>query len=129
MVNLVIHSWILAATLAAADSTAPEEHLRSTVIGLSASVNPETHEAFSYDLVGNLLSASNETAYLSFGYDAMDRLTSAATSLSNATYNVTYRRDAGGLVTNLVYASGKTLTRTYDPDGRLASVSDWLGHT
>ena len=85
--------------------------------------------SFSHDPVGNLLTASNDTAYLSFAYDAMDRLTSAATSLSNATYNVTYRRDAGGLVTNLVYASGKAVARAYDPDGRLASVSDWLGHT
>ena len=78
---------------------------------------------------GRLLTASNSVCRNAFAYDAMDRLTLAATSLSNATYNVTYRRDAGGLVTNLVYASGKTLTRTYDPDGRLASVSDWLGHT
>jgi RHS repeat-associated protein len=85
--------------------------------------------SYSYDPANNLLTASNATAYLSFGYDAMDRLTSAATSLSNATYNVTYHRDAGGLVTNLVYASGKVVTRAYDPDGRLASVSDWLGHT
>ena len=85
--------------------------------------------SYSYDPANNLLTASNATAYLSFGYDAMDRLTSAATSLSNATYNVTYHRDAGGLGTNLVYASGKVVTRAYDPDGRLASVSDWLGHT
>ncbi len=78
---------------------------------------------------GRLLTVSNSVCGNAFAYDAMDRLTSAATSLSNATYNVTYRRDAGGLVTNLVYASGKTLTRTYDPDGRLVAVSDWLGHT
>ncbi|HRR33965.1 MAG TPA: hypothetical protein P5026_07705 [Kiritimatiellia bacterium] len=78
--------------------------------------SPLTPQTFSFDPVGNLLTASNETATLTFGYDAMDRLTSAATSLSNATYNVTYRRDAGGLVTNLVYASGKAVTRAYDPD-------------
>jgi len=87
--------------------------------------------SFAHDPVGNLLSASNETATLTFGYDAMDRLITATTALSNATYTytVTYRRDAGGLVTNLVYASGKAVTRAYDPDGRLTAVSDWLGHT
>jgi len=99
------------------------------VLNRLVSRSAQSADAFTHDPVGNLLSALNETAFLSFAYDAMDRLTSAATSLSNATYNVSYRRDAGGLVTNLVYASGKAVTRTYDPDGRLASVSDWLGHT
>ncbi|NLN01051.1 MAG: hypothetical protein GX174_03980, partial [Lentisphaerae bacterium] len=85
--------------------------------------------SYSYDPANNLLTASNATAYLSFGYDAMDRLTSAATSLSNFTYTAAYARDAGGLITNLTYAPGKAVSRTYDADGRLASVSDWLGHT
>ena len=84
---------------------------------------------FTHDAVGNLLTASNETAYLSFTYDAMDRLASAATTISNFTYTAAYARDAGGLITNLTYAPGKAVSRTYDPDGRLASVSDWLGHT
>ncbi|MGI6494560.1 MAG: DUF6531 domain-containing protein [Kiritimatiellia bacterium] len=89
----------------------------------------EKHETFAYDAVGNLLTASNETARLSFSYDVMDRLATATTALSNATFIAAYARDAGGLVTNLVYAPGKSVTRTYDADGRLATVSDWLGHT
>jgi YD repeat-containing protein len=82
-----------------------------------------------HDAVGNLLTASNETASLSFAYDAMDRLASAATTVSNFTYTAAYARDAGGLVTNLTYAPGKSVTRAYDADGRLVGVSDWLGHT
>ncbi len=84
--------------------------------------------SFSYDPVGNLLAASNATAHLSFSYDVMDRLASATSIVSGVSFVASYARDAGGLVTNLIYAPGKTLTRTYDPDGRLASVSDWLGH-
>ncbi|MGI6494553.1 MAG: hypothetical protein ACOX5G_00395 [Kiritimatiellia bacterium] len=89
----------------------------------------EGHATFTYDAVGNLLTASNETARLSFSYDVMDRLTAATTVVSNATFTAAYARDAGGLVTNLVYAPGKNVTRTYDADGRLVSLSDWLGHT
>ena len=89
----------------------------------------QSADAFSHDAVGNLLTASNETATLTFGYDAMDRLTTATTTLANATFITTFARDVGGLVTNLVYAPGKSITRAYDPDGRLVAVSDWLGHT
>ncbi|MGI6496072.1 MAG: RHS repeat domain-containing protein [Kiritimatiellia bacterium] len=87
------------------------------------------HETFAYDAVGNLLAASNEVARLSFSYDVMDRLATATTVVSNATFTAAYARDTGGLVTNLVYAPGKSIARTYDADGRLATVSDWLGHT
>ena len=86
-------------------------------------------DAFSYDAVGNLLSASNAVARETFSYDVMDRLATAATALSNAVFTAAYARDTGGLVTNLVYAPGKAVTRTYDTDGRLATVSDWAGHT
>ncbi|MGI6496078.1 MAG: hypothetical protein ACOX5G_08325 [Kiritimatiellia bacterium] len=86
----------------------------------------EKHETFTYDAVGNLLTASNDAARLSFSYDVMDRLVTATTAVSNATFSAAYARDAGGLVTNLMYALGKSVTRTYDADGRLATVSDWL---
>lgn len=90
--------------------------------------------SFAHDPVGNLLTASNSTATLAFGYDIMDRLASATTTVSGVSFVASYSRDAGGLVTNVVFGrAGATtppsITRTYDPDGRLASVSDWLGHT
>jgi len=86
-------------------------------------------DVFSYDAVGNLLTASNETARLSFSYDVMDRVAAAETAINGITFATAWKRDAGGLVTNLVYAPGKAVTRTYDTDGRLATVSDWAGHT
>ncbi len=79
--------------------------------------------------MGNLLAASNDTATLSFGYDVMDRLAAATTAVANVTFTTAYSRDAGGLATNLVHAPGKAVSRTFDPDGCLASVSDWFGHT
>jgi len=96
-------------------------------------------DAFAYDPAGNLLTASNAVAQESFTYDAMDRLATASTTLATshwplATYQSTYVYDAGGLVTNLVFGragspSPPQVSRTYDSDGRLATVSDWLGHT
>ncbi len=76
---------------------------------------PEKHATFAYDAVGNLLTASNEAARLSFSYDVMDRLTAATTVLSNAVFTAAYARDAGGLVTNLVYAA-------YSPLGQISSL-------
>ena len=103
------------------------------LISRSAQSAPSA-DNFSYDAVGNLLSASNENAQLSFTYDVMDSLATASTALANATYQSTYAYDAGGLVTNLVFGragspSPPQVSRTYDPDGRLVTVSDWLGHT
>jgi len=99
----------------------------------------EQHEIFEYDAVGNTLIASNDTATLSFTYDVMDRLATASTTLTTnhwplATYTAAYSYDAGGLVTNLVFGragspSPPQVSRTYDADGRLTTVSDWLGHT
>ena len=39
-----------------------------------------------------------------------------------------WQRDSGGLVTNLTYAAGKSVSQAHDANGRLVSVKDWLGH-
>jgi len=85
-------------------------------------------DAFSYDLAGNLLSASNSVAVETFSYDLRDRLTNAVTRISTNIFVCSWSRDAGGLVTNVVYTDGKSVARTYDLAGRLVSVTDWLGH-
>ncbi|MDD5707073.1 MAG: hypothetical protein PHR35_14210, partial [Kiritimatiellae bacterium] len=85
--------------------------------------------SFSYDAVGNLLAASNVTALCTFGYDTMNRLTASTSTVAGISFATHYRHDLGGLTTNLVYPGGLTLHRAYDTDGRLSSVSDWLGHT
>jgi YD repeat-containing protein len=100
---------------------------RESGVGGSAS-------SFAHDPVGNLLTASNSTATLAFGYDIMDRLASATTTVSGVSFVASYSRDAGGLVTNVVFGrAGATtppsIARAYDPDGRLVAVSDWHGRT
>ena len=87
------------------------------------------HEVNSYNAVGNLLTTYNAVTHESFTYDVMDRVASATTTVNGHTFASQWKRDLGGLVTNLVYAPGKAVSRAYDPGGRLASVSDWLGHT
>jgi len=89
----------------------------------------EKHETFTYDAVGNLLSASNAVAREAFTYDVMNRVETANTIVNGTAFATAWKRDLGGLVTNILYATGKAVTRTYDTDGRLATVSDWLGHT
>jgi RHS repeat-associated protein len=133
------HRFAAFVAVAAALPFAAYAYVRLPVDGFSpspfANAGPILSQiSCSCDPVGNLLTASNETATFSFAYDAMDRLTASVSRVgvspvSSFEFPVSYSRDAGGLVTNLVYAPGKTLTRTYDPDGRLSSVSDWLGHT
>ena len=85
-------------------------------------------DAFAYDLAGNMTSASNAVAHETFAYDVCDRLTNAVTEVGGVAFTNGWSRDAGGLVTNVVYGAGKAVERTYDLAGRLVSVRDWLGH-
>lgn len=95
---------------------------------LVARTTADGTETFSYDLVGNLLSASNGVAEETFAYDLRDRLTNAVTEVGGVAFANAWQRDAGGLVTNVVYADGKSVAREYDAAGRLVAVRDWLGH-
>ena len=95
---------------------------------LVSRTSPDDTATMAYDAVGNVISAANGTATETFAYDAMDRLVAAATEISGKTFRNEWHRDAGGLVTNLVYASGMAVEKEYDIEGRLVAVRDWLGH-
>ncbi len=56
-------------------------------------------------------------------YDAMDRITSVSDTLTNKSIGYTY--DAASRVKTTVYPGGQTLTRNYDPAGRLIGLTDW----
>ena len=96
---------------------------------LVSRTTPDETTTFAYDAVGNVTSAFNDTASETFVYDNMDRLVDATTEVAGMSIRNEWKRDAGGLVTNIVYASDKTVTKKYDMEGRLVAVSDWLGHT
>ena len=85
-------------------------------------------DSFVYDVVGNVIRAQNDTAVETFSYDIMDRLVDATTEVAGLSVRNEWHRDAGGLVTNLVYGAGRSVVKKYDLEGRLASVADWLGH-
>ena len=84
--------------------------------------------AFEYDSVGNVVVSSNGVAQGAFAYDACDRLTNAVTRVGDATVTNAWIRDLGGLVTNVVYGAGRSVTRELDLRGRPVAISDWLGH-
>ena len=96
---------------------------------LVSRTTPDDSVSLSYDAVGNLVSAANKTATETFAYDAMNRLVAATTTVSGMTVRNEWKRDAGGLVTSIVYTTGKAVSKQYDIEGRLVAISDWLGHT
>ena len=84
------------------------------------------------------------TPNVTFGYDADDRRTSMAdgTGTSSYTYNqigwltdttngasLHYGFDLDGDATSIEYPNGQTLTRSFDNEDRLASVTDWNSKT
>lgn len=84
--------------------------------------SPDGTETFMYDAVGNLTNAANATASESFEYDAMDRLAAASTTVGGISVRQTWKRDAGGLVTNLAYGTGLAVDCQYDTLGRLTTL-------
>lgn len=82
-------------------------------------------ESFTYDPVGNLLTAKNAGTTNTFGYDSVDHLTSSVARVLGVTFTNRYRYDIGGLITNVVYPGGKTVRCFYDLDGRLTNLIDW----
>ena len=90
---------------------------------------PDFTNQFTYDAVDNLKNARNAVAEATFDYDTMDLMVSATTSIASHNYTFTWNRDKGGFITNVVYATGKNVQKTYDIGGRLVAINDWMGHT
>jgi YD repeat-containing protein len=105
----------------------------TATVGASVPASPAGTSRFTYDVVGNMLTASNATAQLTFAYDTMNRLTNAIVRANNYSplpaFTNRWHRDLGGLVTNLTYTTGKSVAYTHDEDGLLSSVKDWQGNT
>ncbi|MFP6579288.1 MAG: DUF6531 domain-containing protein, partial [Myxococcota bacterium] len=92
--------------------------------------------ANSFDANGNLTQTLySDTTNLAFGYDALDRLTSAngvtrsfdAAGRMTGSNGLTFTRDPVGRLLTVTYAPGKTVSYGYDARGLLASVTDWQG--
>jgi len=87
-----------------------------------------TTEAFTFDAIGNLLTAKNAVTTNSFAYDVMNRLAASTSRVAGVSFVATYCRDPGGLVTNLTVNGTNTIRYAFDADGRVTNVTDWAGH-
>ncbi|MEP7352678.1 MAG: SBBP repeat-containing protein, partial [Acidobacteriota bacterium] len=56
-------------------------------------------------------------------------VTRDATGLPTATNGIAVGLDAAGRAKSFTYAAGKTVTYSYDAQGRVSSIADWLGGT
>jgi YD repeat-containing protein len=61
--------------------------------------------------------------------DHRDRVTNVTTTVSNLTWNVGYRYDGSGNVTNLVYPGNRVVRYVYDAENRVTAVTDWNNRT
>jgi RHS repeat-associated protein len=95
-----------------------------------AGVAPDV--AYAYDAAGRLETVSNGAVTLRYSYDALGRVASETSDLSALVpalgeQTVSYRYDANGRPSALVYPDGSTATYAYDALGRLTAVSDGPG--
>ena len=85
-------------------------------------------EAYTFDAVGNLLTAKNANSTNTFVYSSMNQLTSAVSRMAGMVFTNQYQYDLGGLATNVVYPDGKTVRYFFDPNGNVTNVIDWSNH-
>src|SRR5262249_35476809 len=83
-----------------------------------------THTDFTYDAHGNLKTATDATATITFAYDSADRLTRV--DYPNGMY-LQSTPDAGGRRIRMVDQTGFTTNYSYDAAGRLAGLTDGSG--
>ncbi|GEM_PF-1907054 len=90
---------------------------------------------YRYDAAGRLLSASDADTTLTFEYDALDRMTAAATTSSLRGASATkqsrfsYEYDALGRRAKMTDPSGQETLYAYDPAGNLTGLTQPNGET
>ncbi len=113
----------------------------SELTSVSYSSGSPSAVAYTYNADGQRTQMTDASGTTTYTYDSLGRLTGQTDAASQTT---TYGYDLDNEVTTIGYptalgpvsGSGSpvhvatgTVTRTYDTDGNLASVADWLGHT
>ncbi len=81
---------------------------------------------YEYDKDGDRIKMTDVTGTTKYIYDQLDRLTESENG-NNET--IRYKYDLANDQTGITYPNGKSVTRTFDDDGRLETVTDWLGNT
>jgi len=89
--------------------------------------------AIGYDANGRRTTMADGTGTSTWAWDSLGRLVAQTTGagVNGAGATVGYGYDLEGNVTSIDYPDSPThrVVRAYDDAGRLASVTDWLGHT
>lgn len=90
------------------------------------SAHTESKVQYEYDADGNRTKMVDATGTSTLTYDQLDRLTETKDGHGDT---VKHEYDLANEQTKITYPNGKVVTRTFDKDGRLQKVTDWLEHT
>jgi RHS repeat-associated protein len=93
---------------------------------VSYSAEPAQDTTFSYDEDGDLTGMVDGTGTSTYEYDQLGRLIHSEDGNGEV---VSWEWNLGDEPVGLTYPNGESIARGYDEDGRLESVTDWLGHT
>lgn len=103
---------------------------------ISSIKNPVASQNFTFDPAGNVVRrVFSDGTDLAFTYDSDNQLlTAPGITLAydpegrvTSSNGLAIGRDADGRISSVTYASGKTVTYTYNNVGLLATVTDWAG--
>jgi RHS repeat-associated protein len=73
--------------------------------------------------IGLLTKMVDPTGSESYSYDANGRVTQLSKVINNQTYNIGYRYDVGGDVTQIIYPSGRVVQQAYNAIGQLCEIA------
>jgi RHS repeat-associated protein len=90
-----------------------------------SSGNPATIK-YEYDKDGERTKMTDGTGTTTYAYDQLDRLTRSENGHKES---IEYEYDLANEQTKLTYPNGNEAKRSYDKDGRLEKVTDWLENT
>jgi RHS repeat-associated protein len=100
----------------------PANHL--TEVSYSDGETPSVKYEYNGD--GERTKMTDGTGESTYSYDQLDRLTETKDGHGDT---VKYEYNLADEPTEITYPNGKSVSRTYDNDGRLESVTDWSGNT
>jgi YD repeat-containing protein len=83
------------------------------------------HVEYEYDGNGDLISMTDGTGKTTYIYDMLGRLTSTTNGRGET---IGYEYDLANEQTKITYPNKHQIIRSYDQDGRLQTVTDWLGN-
>jgi RHS repeat-associated protein len=81
---------------------------------------------YEYNVDGERTKMTDGTGETTYAYDQLDRLTQTKDGHGDTT---AYEYNLANDPTKITYPNGKAITRAYDNDARLHSITDWLEHT